>query len=74
MSAKVFQWIWVMFRFFNDGSDGYVLGQSMMHYTNRGECAKAAKEWLKNTNVEQCVLCRGPYLIIETLDGEKNTY
>jgi hypothetical protein len=67
---KAFRWIWVIHEPFN-GEDGYVLGQSLLHYTNRVECIKAAKKWLEtHDNYDVCTLTRGPYLIVETLEGD----
>ena len=72
--AKVFRWIWVMLQPGQDGQDGYVLGQSLIHFTNRGECVKAAKNWIKTANYDMCCVTRGPYLVVETLDGVNNWY
>jgi hypothetical protein len=58
-----------------DGQDRYVLGQSILYYENRAECVKEAKKWLaESANWDMCTLTRGPYLIVETLDGDKNKY
>ena len=72
--SKVFRWLWVMLEYYSGGQDGYVVGQSMIHYTNRGECTKAARAWLDTATVEKSPFGRGPYLIVETLDGDKNKY
>lgn len=71
--SKVFRWIWVMLEPYN-GQDGYVVGQSILHYTNRVECTNAARKWLETASYDTCILSRGPYLIVETLDGDKNKY
>ena len=65
--------MWVILEPFHDGQDGYVLGQSLIHQENRGECVKAAKEWLKtHKDYDMCGVTRGPFLIVETVDGNTN--
>ena len=73
--TAVFRWIWVIMEPCQNGQDGYVLGQGVIHYERRDECVKAAKEWLKEHNdYDACTLTRGPYLIVETVDGKNNWF
>jgi hypothetical protein len=74
--SKVFRWLYVMLEGYGGGQeDGYVLGQSMIYYDNRAECVKDAKKWLtESASYDMCTLSRGPYLVIETVDGNKNKY
>jgi hypothetical protein len=76
--SKVFRWVYVIIHHCGGGDDqedGYVLGQSLIYYDNRARCVKDAKKWLaESANYDMCTLTRGPYLVIETLDGDKNKY
>ena len=72
---KVFRWIWIILESFINDQDGYVWGQGVIHYERRDECIKAAKERLKEHNdFDACTLTKGPYLIVETVDGKNNWY
>lgn len=67
--AKIYRWIYIILAPFGDGQDGYVIGQSLIHYKTRDECVKAAKEWLKTASYDACSVTKGPYLIVESVDG-----
>lgn len=65
--AQYFRWMWVIIEPC-EVEDGYLLGWSDVYYTTRAECVAAARIWIETADYDMCILTRGPYLIVQSVN------